>query len=77
MTGKHINKPAHGTEDERATLRVETDDCLDEIEWYATRRTNLASDSGNRGTVGPLWADVMLADIEDLRKALAAERNAR
>ena len=55
-------------------LRVETDACIEEIEWFATRKVNLAGMGGHSDVS---WADVLLSDIADLRKALADERNAR
>jgi hypothetical protein len=47
------------------------DGCL-EIEWYASRKKNLASpvdETGKRVTAKKLWADVLMEDIADLRKA--------
>ena len=55
-------------------LRVETDACIEEIEWFATRKVNLA---GTGATSDVPWADVLLSDIADLRKALAVERDTR
>jgi len=52
-------------------LRGETDACIEELEWFASRRVNLA---GLSGTMDQTWADVMLSDLADLRKALAEER---
>lgn len=55
---------------------VPGDACIEELEWFATRKVNLAGLSGN-GPEKETWADVMLSDLADLRKALADERKSQ
>jgi hypothetical protein len=53
---------------------IETDSCIDEIEWFATRKIDLAKESERSGRP---WADTLMSDICDLRARLKDERALR
>jgi hypothetical protein len=46
----------------------EVDCYIKEIEWYSSRKKDLGADTD---TAGKSWADMLMSDIEDLRRALA------
>lgn len=57
-------------------LKGETDACIEELEWFATRKKDLSAsiEAVTDTWKGKTWGDMLLSDIADLRKALAAER---
>jgi len=49
------------------------DGCIEEVEWYATRKKNLSEIVA--GYADMTWADMLISDIAELR--LAVERAKR
>ena len=52
----------------------EVDACIDEIEWYASRKKDLAAAIDRPTSDCHTWADMLMSDLSDLRQALREER---
>lgn len=53
-----------------ATLMEEIDQAIGELEWFASRKTNLATQVDRGPADHRLWADVLREDIKHLRELI-------
>lgn len=63
-------------DDDQAAMDAwdEVDGCISEIEWFVSRKKDLAAPCHEQKPTERTWADVLATDIQDLREAIKTAR---